>query len=93
MQLQAEVVRLQRDVVRGRALVARVGRLEVLGAGAAVAQLPALDEPLALLVAALGERQHREVQALHAAQRQLFQLVEAEVARVGPRVDLRGLMH
>lgn len=60
----------------------RLRRFEVLGAGAAVAEHPAaLDEPLALLVHAFGERQHREIEVLHALEREVLELLQAEVAR------------
>lgn len=65
-------------------------RAEVAGAGAAVAQhAAAVDEPLALLVAAARQRQHGQVQALHALDGELPELLEAEVARGGARVRVR----
>lgn len=80
-------MRLHGDVVRGGALVPRLRRLQVLGAGAPVAQhAAALDQPLALLVYALGERQHGQVEAFHALEREVLELIEAEVARVRARV-------
>lgn len=92
VQLQAELAGLHGEVVAGRALVSRdsgVGRATVARAGAAVAQHAArLDEALALVVAAARERQHGEVEALHALERELLELVQAEVATVGARVHL-----
>lgn len=63
-------------------------RFEVFRAGASVAQdAAALDEPLALLVA-LGEGEDGEVEVLHALEREVFELFEAEVAGAGARVYL-----
>lgn len=74
----------------GGPLVLGLWRAEVAGAGAAVAQhAAAVDEPLALLVAAARQRQHGEVQALHALDGELAELLEAEVARGGARVRVR----
>lgn len=77
LDLQAQLVRFHGDVVRGCPLVLRLRRrLEVLGAGAAVAEHPAaIDEPLALLVHAFGERQHREVKVVHALEREVLELL------------------
>lgn len=62
-------------------------RLHIPGAGASVPEhAAAFDEPLGLLVDALRERQDCEVQVLDALKRQVLELVEAEVPRVGPRV-------
>lgn len=75
---QAEVGRerrLEREVVAGRALVAALGRAAVAAAGAAVAQRARLDEALALVVGAARQRQHGQVQALHALQRQVLELL------------------
>lgn len=90
--VQREVAGLHGDVVAGGALVARVRGLEVAGAGAAMAQhAAALYQPLGLVVGWLGERQHGEVEALHALDGELLELVEAEVARVVSRVRARRL--
>lgn len=52
-----------------------------------MAQDPAaVDEALALLVHAARERQHGEVEALHALEREVLELVQAEVARAAARV-------
>lgn len=57
-------------------------QLAVLGAGAAVAQhAGAVDEALALGVAP-----HGQLQALHALERQLLQLLQAELTRRRARV-------
>ena len=67
----------------------RLRKLGVLGVGPAVSQhAAAVDEPLALLVHRARQRQRREVEALHALEREVLELLEAEVARVRARVHL-----
>lgn len=81
-------MRLHGEVVRGGALVLGLRRLHVARAGAPVPQRGrgAGQQQRALL-----GRGRRQLERLHAAERELLQLVEAELAAGGARVPVRQL--